>query len=95
MSKSSNSNRGQIASHILSNSSNMVGVCITIIALFRVLNVSLTTYTDEILSLNTLIFIFATLFSYSSLRNNNNQRLEAIADVFFFLGLFIIVFVNI
>jgi predicted membrane protein len=83
-----------IASHVFSGSTTMVGVCITIIALFKVMNISMHTYADEILSIDTLLFITAALFSYLSLRRNRFRLTEIIADFSFFTGMIIMLFVG-
>ncbi|WP_153796899.1 hypothetical protein [Foetidibacter luteolus] len=82
-----------IAHHILGSSTTMIGVCITVITLFKLLNTRLQTYADELLSFDTLVFTVAALFSYASLRSNNNARLEQVADIAFFLGLLVILLV--
>jgi len=47
------------------------------------------TYADEILSVDTLLFITAALFSYLSLRRNRFRLTEIIADFSFFAGMII------
>ena len=84
----------QIAHHILSSSTTMAGVCITIIALFRVMKISIETYADEILSVNTSLFIVAALLSYIALRKENNYMIEQIADILFFAGMIIMLLVS-
>ncbi len=79
----------EIAHHIFTGSTTMVGVCITVITLFRVMKTSMQTYADEILAINTFIFIASSLFSYASLRKENNRVMERIADVLFFTGLLV------
>ena len=73
----------------------MIGVCITVITLFSVMRTGAKTYADEMLSVDTLLFIAASLFSFMSLRNNNNRRFEALADICFFLGMFVMIGVGI
>ena len=73
----------------------MIGVCITVIALFKVMNTSLKTYADEILGVDTFFFIFAAFFSYLTLRNEKNKHLEKIADLLFFAGMSILILVGI
>jgi len=82
-----------IAHHILSGSTTMIGVCITVIALFRVMKTSMQTYADELLGFDTLFFIISALFSYAALRKTNNIWLEKVADAFFFLGLLMVLLV--
>lgn len=80
----------EIAHHILTGSTTMIGVCITVIALFRVMNTSLKTYADELLAFDNIVFIFSALFAYSSIRRENNKKLERIADISFLFGMLLI-----
>jgi predicted membrane protein len=84
----------KIADHIFNGSITMSGVCVTIIALFRVMKIGIVTYADEILSLNTFIFLAATMFSYISLRKENNQLSEKLADILFFTGMISMIIVG-
>ncbi len=72
----------------------MVGVCLTVISIFRIMKTGVQTYADEILALDTSIFIIASLLSYSALRKEENERLEKWADILFFAGMIIIIFVG-
>ncbi len=85
----------QIAHHIFAGSIAMMGVCVTVIALFSVLQVSLKTYADELLAVNNFIFITAALLSYTSMRKDAYSRLEYIADRLFFAGMIIMVIVGV
>jgi len=89
-----NRNRN-IADHIFNGSITMSGVCVTIIALFRVMKIGVQTYADEILALNTFIFLVSAMLSYISLRKENNNVSETIADVLFFSGMISMVIVGI
>lgn len=91
--KENNENK-EIAHYVFSGSTTMIGVCITVIALFKAMNAGLQTYADEILGINILVFILATFFSYLSLRNTN-RKWEKIADYLFFTGLIILLIVGI
>lgn len=87
-------NDKKIVSSILSGSTTMAGVCITIIALFRVMKISIETYADEILSINTLLFTASALLSYMALRKENYKRIEQIADAFFITGMIIMLLIS-
>ncbi len=89
-----NTRNREIASYILSGSTTMVGVCITIITLFRVMKVNFVTYADEILGVNTSLFIASALLAYASLRRENDIHLKRLADVFFFAGMIIMLLVG-
>jgi hypothetical protein len=85
-----------ICIHIFTVSAAMVGVCLTVIGLLRVvltLNV-LNTLADDLLALDSLLFLFSCLFSYWALRTRNAGRiygLERLADGVFILGLLLMV----
>lgn len=85
----------EIASYILSGSTTMTGVCITIITLFRILKTNLQTIADEVIGINTFVFISAALFAYLALRKENNAKLERVADILFFTGMIVTFFVGI
>lgn len=87
-------NNKEIAHHIFSASTTMIGVCITVISLFRIMKIGKETLADEVLGLNTLIFIFSCFFSYLCLRNSELKYLENIADIFFFFGLLLMLIVG-
>ena len=72
----------------------MVGVCITVISLFRIMKAGVQTYADEILALDTLIFIIASLLSYAALRKEDNEYYERFADISFFTGMIIVFIVG-
>lgn len=84
-----------IAHSIFSGSTTMIGVCITVIALFRVVKISMKTYADEVLGIDTFLFIVSALLSYLTLRNNRLARTERWADGIFFAGMLIMVIVGI
>jgi len=79
-----------VSQHILPTAATMVGVCITVIGIVRVLEVSgsITTFIDDILAFDSLFFLGSTLLSYASLRvQEPTPRLERFADMLFLLGL--------
>jgi uncharacterized membrane protein YfcA len=85
----------EIAEHIFTGSIAMVGVCLTVITLFNISNSTVSTYnTDELLAVDAFIFIISSFISYMSLRKNNDKNLEWIADITFFIGMCIMVFVG-
>ena len=87
--------RKTIAEHVFSGSTTMAGVSVTIIALFRVLKTGIGTYADEILSADTCIFLTAAILSYMSLRKDNYNTIETIADILFFTGMIVMMIVGI
>lgn len=72
----------------------MIGVCITVITLFKVTKLHLTTYVDEMMGFDTLVFSLSCFLSYTSIRLKKQNKFELIADSFFLIGLFIMVVVG-
>ena len=84
-----------ISEHIFNGATTMAGVCVTIIALFRVMKVGISTYADEVLAADTCIFIAAAMLAYIALRREKYTTIETIADILFFLGMGIMMVVGI
>jgi hypothetical protein len=81
-----------ICIHIFTVSSAMVGVCLTVIGLIRVVITlgSINTLADDLLAADAFLFLMACLLSYSALRTRNLQRMhrvERIADGMFILAM--------
>ena len=81
-----------ICIHIFTVSSAMVGVCLTVIGLIRVVITlgNIDTLADDLLAADAFLFLLACLLSYSSLRTRNVQRMhrvERIADGMFILAM--------
>lgn len=93
MSSNSEDNK-KIASYVFSGANTMVGVCITVITLFRVMKTGIQTYADEILAFDVSLFIVASILSYAVLRKETNKRLEKWADIFYYAGMIIMFFVG-
>lgn len=92
MSSEDYSNETQISIHIFSVSAALVGVCLTVIGIFRAIGElrSFITLGDNILAIDSLIFLGSCIFAYSSLRSRKlrkKHQLEKIADVLFICGL--------
>lgn len=71
-------------------SAAMVGVCLTTIGLIRIIisvdKDKVGTYVDDLLAVNSIMFLVATLTSYAALRTQTEKRLhrlERVADLFF------------
>lgn len=74
--------------HIFSVSAQLVGLCLTVIGLFRVIAQlkSIDSIADNLLSLDAMLFLGACVFAYASLRSRAARRrrnLERVADVCF------------
>ncbi len=81
-----------ISIHIFETSATMVGVCLTVIGLFRLilqLN-SISTWADDLLCIDAMLFLSACGLAYWALRTRSVMRrhlAEKIADVIFLLAL--------
>ena len=84
----------RLGSHIFSVSAGVVGVCLTVIGLFRVINVSqhVDSIADNMLAIDALVFLVACFFAYLSLRSRTGaNHYERIADIAFLSGLAVMV----
>jgi len=87
-----------ISVHILSVSAAMVGVCLTVIGLLRVV-ISIQkedTIGDDLLAVDAVLFLISCLLSYWALRTRTVRRMhtvERIADAVFMLALVLMVVV--
>jgi len=85
--------KDHLSGHILMNSATMAGVCMTVLALTKVLEkqTHMHTYVGEALTLNMVIFTSSALFSYISMRQRARHKLAAyyenLANIGFMLGL--------
>jgi len=87
-----------ICIHIFTVSSAMVGVCLTVIGLIRVVITLGTadTLADDLLAADALLFLVSCLLSYWALRSrglNRMHRLEKIADGIFIVAMIVMVVV--
>ena len=81
-----------ISVHIFTVSSAMVGVCLTVIGLIRVVITlgKADTIADDFLAGDAFLFLIASLLSYSALRTRSKRRMhrrERIADAIFILAM--------
>ena len=81
-----------ICIHIFTVSSAMVGVCLTVIGLIRVVITlgSADTLADDLLAADALLFLISCLLSYWALRSrglHRMHRLEKIADAIFIIAM--------
>jgi hypothetical protein len=84
--------------HIFTVSAAMVGVCLTVIGIIRiVISIRKTdTLADDLLALDAVLFLASCLSSYLALRTRNTRRLhglERFADVTFIVALVAMVLV--
>lgn len=85
-----------ISVHIFSVSAALVGVCLTVIGLLRVvINTSkVESVVDDFLAVDAVVFLISCLLSYWALRTRSLYRMywvERAADIVFLVGLFLMV----
>ena len=78
--------------HIFTVSSAMVGVCLTVIGILRiVITVQKTdTLADDLVATDAILFLLSSILSYMALRSRSKRRmhgLERIADYIFIVAL--------
>lgn len=81
----------KVLEHIFTVSPTMIGVCLGLITLLRVTNNVLSTYADELLSIDTLIFMCSSVASFLSIKKMDRSWIKIVADISFFLGMFLLV----
>ena len=83
--------RNDLSHHILPTSAQLVGVCLTVISLVKVLRISQAgVLLDKFLAIDVLLFTISAALSYASMRRRDSENLEKYADQFFMLGLFVL-----
>ena len=83
-----NPQQDNVAHHILPTSATMIGVCMTVISIVKLLHIgSQGAMIDKLLAIDSLIFLASAVFSYFSMRNRTFSRLEKYADHSFMIGL--------
>jgi multisubunit Na+/H+ antiporter MnhF subunit len=88
-----------LSSHIFTVSAGLVGVCITVLSLFRVIFRLSKAHeiSDGLIALDALGFLVACVFAYLSLRAKNKEsrhRFQLIADWAFLMSLAFMVIVG-
>jgi len=83
-----------ICIHIFTVSAALVGVCLTVIGIIRiVISIhKINTLADDLLAIDAFLFLCACLLSYRALRTRSTRRMhqvERIADAVFLIGLFV------
>ena len=77
-----------LSQHILPTSAQLVGVCMTVISLVKVLHIGQAgSLLDKLLAVDALLFTISATLSYTSMRGKSEDYLEKYADQFFILGL--------
>jgi hypothetical protein len=83
-----------VALNVFSGSAAMVGVCLTCIGLLRIFSKlgNVSTLGDDLLAVDSFLFLAACMVSYIALRNRSTHRrhgAERLADGLFLGGLFV------
>jgi len=76
--------------HILTASSNLLGICFLIVTSLKVLHLNGGTYMDELATIALVLFMASCIFSFLSIRSKNKKYTgiyETIADYIFLTGL--------
>lgn len=91
-SEGTSGNRVILTSHILPTSATMVGVCITVLGLVRLMHTGdVGFYVDKLLAIDSLVFIVCSVLSFASIRvASRSQQFENWAELAFMLGLLIL-----
>jgi len=77
-----------LSQHILPTSAQLVGVCMTVISLVKVLHIGqVGSMLDKLLAVDALLFTVSAVLSYASIRGIKSASLEKYADQFFMVGL--------
>jgi hypothetical protein len=80
--------RADLSQHILTTSAQLVGVCLTVISLVKILHIGrVGTLLDKMLAIDAVLFTLSTTLSYASMRRKDSAQLERYADHIFMLGL--------
>lgn len=94
--KISHSASSRLADHILPTSATMVGVCVTIISVAKLIpKHGISRHAVELLALDGLLFMVSATLSYFSIRHPlSAASYERLADVIFLLSLALMVVVG-
>lgn len=86
-----------IGYHILPVAATMVGVCVTVISLVQLVpKNAISPFVDELVAIDSLVFLVSAWLSYLTLRSEKNpEKLEKIADWLFLCGLTVMGLVSI
>lgn len=87
-----NDRQDQICVHIFQVSATLIGVCLTVLGLLRIVRRlrPVGTLADEVLTLDALLFLGSCMMAYAALRAQSvlrRRKLERIADAVFLAGL--------
>jgi hypothetical protein len=83
-----NENGNTLCNHILTASSNLLGICFVLVSIIRISGLNHKTLLDEITSIAIVLFLASSILSYASIRSVDHQvSYEKAADTIFITGL--------
>ncbi|HEX9948793.1 MAG TPA: hypothetical protein VGB29_01450 [Thermodesulfobacteriota bacterium] len=83
-----NKKRKDVAKHILPTAANLLGLGFILFSYIRLAKLAAETIIDETLGVVIVLFLFASIFSYASMRSYRHSEIyERIADIVFLIGL--------
>jgi len=89
-------NGNTLCNHILTASSNLLGICFVLISIIRISGLHHKTLLDELALAAVLLFLASSLLSYASIRSARRQlSYEKVADLIFISGLIFLTLVSI
>lgn len=85
------SQNNDLSHHILPTSAQLVGICMTVISVVKLLHLNHgTSALDSLLVLDTLFFLVSATLSYLAMRNSRRASFERYGDLFFMFGLLLL-----
>ena len=85
---SEKNDRRNMSKHILPTSGNLLGLCFAILSFMKVSHLADETIIDEIIVIAIVLFLFASIISYASIRSlSKGEQYERIAEFIFLAGL--------
>ncbi len=89
-------NRSEKSPHILNTSANMLGLCFIVLTSIKMKDESALTIVDEFTAVAIVFFMVSCILSFLSMRSKKElTRLEYVADIVFFIGLFLLLVITI
>ena len=84
-----NDNKNENPAHILNTSATLLGLCFIVLTSIKIENKSALTFIDELTAIAISMFMASCVMSFITMRSKKELRkLEFIADITFFVGLF-------
>ena len=78
------------ASHILTTSATLLGICFIVLTSIHLNNAKEATIIDQLIAISIVMFMTSSIFSFLSMRNTKKPSvsMEKTADIIFLVGLF-------